>query len=91
MTQWPYQVIGSQIWPPPIDPSTGTIPGSGWVGTRRVLAIPGVARALGLISGMIASMPMNAVRNAVVLPRPLLLGRPQPDRDGNAAGGTPRW
>ena len=69
----------TQIWPPVIDPATGSIPGSGWVGTRRVLAIPAVGRALSLTAGMISTMPLNAVRGMEILSRPGLLEVPQPE------------
>lgn len=73
MSAWPYQVPGTQIWPPPIDT---TVPK--FVTPDRALGIPGVARAVALMM-LIGIMPMNAVKGTTILPRPMLLEQPQPE------------
>lgn len=66
--------------PLPADPSTGTVPGTGVVNVQRMLAIPAVGRALGLIEGLICQMPLQAVSGPVILPTPRLLQAPDPTR-----------
>lgn len=64
----------------PGDPSTATVAGTGMVGARRVLAIPAVGRALGLIEGLICQMPLQAAAGVEILPTPRLLRQPDPTR-----------
>jgi HK97 family phage portal protein len=42
--------------------------------------VPAVGRAIQLYSGMCKQMPIDAYRNGSLLPRPMLLARPDPDR-----------
>jgi len=42
--------------------------------------VPAVGRAIQLYGGMCKQMPLDAYRNGSLLPRPMLLARPDPDR-----------
>lgn len=66
-----------QLWPPLVEPSTLT----SWVSDDATAqAIPGMARALQLYSGLIGQMPLDAVKDGVpTRPRPTVLDRPDPN------------
>ncbi|MFT4295633.1 MAG: phage portal protein [Micropruina sp.] len=71
----------SQPWNHVIFPSAG----SNWdvyggMTAARLKAIPAVGRALALIGGMSAQMPLEDMRGDTILPRPRLLDAPDPDR-----------
>lgn len=71
-----------QVWPPRVDPSTGAVAGSGWVSARVVAAVPAVGRAMGVIGGRLAQMPLTLVEgDKPVEPTPRLLQAPDPDVD----------
>lgn len=57
------------------------VPGPNPYSAAAVRALPGVARALSVIGGMLRQMPLNAVRGAEVLARPMILESPDPDHE----------
>lgn len=72
------------VFPP--SESTGS-PGSwawgrwhGWVTPEVARSLPGVGRALSLITGQAQQMPLDDYRGVEVLPRPRLLEAPDPDQ-----------
>lgn len=67
----------TQLYPPVMDPRTLTRQVWDSDGARR---IPGVGRALDLIGGLIAQMPLDAYRGIEPLPRPRLLDDPDLDK-----------
>lgn len=80
-----------QIWPI-VDPSTGSVQGSGWVSARTVAAIPAVARALGIITNRMAQMPLRLRKfGALVEPTPRLLVQPDPSVDYPTWMGATVW
>lgn len=67
----------SLLYPPAMDPRTLTR--QVW-DTDTARRIPGVGRALDLIGGLIAQMPLDAYRGIEPLPRPRLLDDPDLDK-----------
>lgn len=73
LSVWPYTTVLGRVWPPEVGAGARPV-------TRGVVeGLPAVGRVLGLITGMIGTMPLNAVRGMRVLPRPALLELPQPE------------
>ena len=66
---------GSIIPPPDL---AGTYPGPYVYDARTARQVPSVARALQLYAGMCKQMPIDAYKAGTPLPRPRLLGRPDP-------------
>ena len=80
-----------QLWPV-VDPSTGSVRGSGWVSARAVAAIPSVGRALGIITGRFAQMPLRLRKfGQFVDPAPRLLTQPDPSIDYPTWIGAAAW
>lgn len=69
-----------QPWNQILFPSYRT-PTPGPYSAVSVRSLPGVARALSVIGGMLRQMPLDAVKGAEVLPRPSILEAPDPDHE----------
>jgi HK97 family phage portal protein len=65
--------------PPPGSMLSG-LPGPYVYDATSARRVPAVGRALQLYSGLCKQMPMDAYRGTTPLPRPTMLGRPDPDR-----------
>lgn len=65
--------------PPPGSLLSG-LPGPYVYDATSARRIPAVGRAIQLYSGLTKQMPMDAYKGTTPLPRPRLLGRPDPDR-----------
>lgn len=80
-TRFVLQRGGGLIPPPASSPSAITgIPGPYVYDATSARKVPAVARALQLYGGMCKQMPLDAYRSGNLLPRPMLLARPDPDR-----------
>lgn len=64
------------IWPPPLSSPAAPLVWSGSTAQQ----IPAVGRALDLICGQLAQVPLNDVRGQTVMPRPRLLEQPDPTK-----------
>ena len=65
--------MGSQVWPPVVDPATLTR--QVW-NAQTAMGIPGLARAVQLYGGLLAQCALDLYRGDMVLPRPPLLDLP---------------
>ena len=68
---------------PPISDVGGLGIGPYVVDTTTARRIPAVQRCLGIYTGLVRQMPMNAYRGGQPLPRPALLDRPDPLNGGS--------
>ena len=81
---WSDQVVDprtGQIWPPTVDAATGAVIGSGVVSTKVVEAVPAVGRAMGVIAGRMAQMPLTLWSRDTKLATPRLFEKPDPNID----------
>lgn len=78
---WGSQVVDpstGQVWPPTVDAATGAVIGSGVVSAKVVEAVPAVGRALGVIAGRMAQMPLTLWSRDTKLATPRLFEQPDP-------------